>query len=163
MAQLATLYVGQVDHDNERAGTTVNWETITEVNFVSAIANMNILQARIDALTLGTLAERSITLRARLSNTPPNNPLAQRETKWLVSYEDITEYLAVDVVNPGFGKIFTLELPCADLSLLSPNSDEIDYTNSAYTNFRTTFENHAKSPYGGAVRILKMRHVGRNI
>lgn len=158
-----SLYVGQNDHDGERAGTTVLWSPVDETNFVAAFANMQILQARIDALTLGTLAERTVTFRTRLSNAAATNPQAQRETKWLVTYEDVTAELAAGVPNPGFGKIFTLEIPCADLSLLKANSDEIDYSNAAFTNFKTTFEAHARSPYGGAVRILNMRHVGRNI
>lgn len=158
-----SLYIGQNDHDNERAGSTILWSPVDETNFVAAFANMQILQARIDALTLGTLAERAVTFRTRLSNAPATNPNAQRETKWLVTYEDITPELAQNVQNPGFGKVFTLEIPCADLSLLQPNNDEIDYTSTAFTNFKSTFEQHARSPYGGQVRILTMRHVGRNI
>lgn len=162
MAQV-TYYVGQNDHDGERSGTSINWSSIDETNFTSAFANMTILKARIDALTLGTIAETTVTFRTRISNAPSSNPQAQRETKWLVLYEDVTPELATGISNAGFGKLFTLEIPCADLSLLSPNSDEIDYTSAAYTNFKTAFETHARSPYGGQPRIISMRHVGRNV
>lgn len=158
-----TLHISQSDHDGERSGTSINWSAINETNFVDAFANMAIMQARLDALTLGTIAERTVTFRTRVSNAAATNPNAQRETKWLVIYEDITSEVVSGVPNPGFGKLFTLEIPCADLSLLRTNSDEIDYSLAAFTNFKTAFETHARSPYNGAVRIRAMRHVGRNV
>ncbi len=158
-----TLHIAQNDHDGERSGTSINWSAINETNFVDAFANMAIMQARIDALTLGTVAERTVTFRTRVSNAAATSPNAQRETKWLVVYEDITQEITSGVPNLGYGKLFTLEIPCADLSLLRTNSDEIDYSNAAYTAFKTAFETHARSPYGGSVRIRVVRHVGRNV
>ena len=158
-----TLHVAQNDYDSERSGTTILWSSVNETNFVDAFANMVIMQARIDALSLGTIAERAVTFRTRVSNAAATNPQAQREVKWLVTYEDITPEIATGVPNQGFGKVFTLEIPCADLSLLQANSDEINYTSTAFTNFKASFEAHARSPYGGQVRIVNMRHVGRNI
>jgi hypothetical protein len=95
---------------------------------------------------------------------------AQREDKWLVTYEDTTEWLdapADTIPNPGFRGLFHVELPMADL-LLRGNTSEVVYTlggvttNALFTPLVAAFNSVVRSPYGGVAEVQEIRSVGRN-
>lgn len=113
---------------------------------------------------------RGFTLSEVITSVPSTDPESERETKWLITYQDITQYFDDPTnlyENTGFGKVFTLEIPCADLSIRLANSDEI-YTklgggvNADVTAAVVSTETHARSPYGGEIEVINVRSVGRN-
>lgn len=113
---------------------------------------------------------RHLNITTRGDQSASTNPLCQRENKWLVTYEDITEFLDAGntIPNPGYRKLFSLEVPCADLSIREDNS-EVIYTeagggvNADVANFVTSLEAAARSPYTGAINVLQIHSVGRNL
>ncbi|KKL84084.1 hypothetical protein LCGC14_1968250 [marine sediment metagenome] len=113
---------------------------------------------------------RGLTFVEKGSNLPSSDPESEREAKWLVTYQDITQYFDPPtnlIENTGFGKTFTLEIPCADLSIRLANDDTI-FTQigggitPAVTTAVATTELHARSPYGGLIEVVNVRSVGRN-
>ena len=107
----------------------------------------------------------------RGTNNPSTDPEAQREEKWYITFEDVTEWLddpVNTIPNPGFRKIYGTEIPMADLSLRDNNS-EVVYTQAGggvdplFDTFVTAFNNAARSVNGGNVVVVKIHSVGRNI
>jgi hypothetical protein len=114
-------------------------------------------------------SERLQVFDTKLSNTPPTDPSAQVERKWLVTYEDDLPFFddPVNAIpNEGFGKLFQMEIPTADIEtagILLDNSDDADLTFAAMATFVTAFEDIARSPYGGTVNVIKVTTVGRDL
>lgn len=84
----------------------------------------------------------------RLNATSPN---AQRETKWLVSYADNND-------PNGNG---SFEIPCADLSLLVPNSDVMDLTTGLGAALKAALDAGMRSKLGNPITVTQVKHVGR--
>ena len=86
----------------------------------------------------------------------PTNPLAQRENKWLIRY-----------TSDGSQKKFSVEIPGADLSLLStaPQSDFMDSGSSEYTALKTAFEALVRDPddASSTVTMGTVQFVGRRL
>jgi len=154
-----------IDHSGEGSSVTVITNNLTAGNFATKLAQYQALVSAIEGVNLGTLNQSQLTaFVARGSNVPPTNSAAQREIKWLVSYQDNQQYLDPPtnvVVNNGFGKLFSIEIPCADPSLVRPNTDIADLLLPAWTAFIAAFEAFALSPYGGSVKVVGARLVGR--
>src|SRR5512147_1658351 len=75
----------------EGSHVKVRGDDLTAANFDAQIAMMNTLATAIDGITLGvrTKTEKMATV-VNVSPTQPEDPFAQRETKWLVRYRDDT-------------------------------------------------------------------------
>ena len=89
-------------------------------------------------------------------------------------YRDILEFLdPVNAIgNPGFGKLFTAEIPTADASLTVAGTDKADFSDPAIIAFKAAFEANARSPYnqsnasglpGPFIEVVDMVLVGRNL
>lgn len=154
-----------IDESRETSTTTVNIPIVTPANFGDTVAAVNDLRAGIEAVTIGGYRSRSINLVDRTGVQTPTDPQAQREKKWVVIYEDIQEDLAAGVPNPSFGKFYSVELPCADISgaLKRPASDEADLDAPGWVTFIAAFEAIAKSPNGGDVAVRRAYYAGRNL
>jgi len=154
-----------IDHSGEGSSVTIITNNLTAGNFATKLTQYQDLVASMEGLSLGRLNQSQLTaFVARGSNVPPTSTNAQREIKWLVSYQDNQQYLDPPtnaVVNNGFGKLFSIEIPCANPSLVKPNTDVADLANPSWTAFIAVFEAFALSPYGGTVRIVGARLVGR--
>ena len=99
-----------------------------------------------------------------MDTDPITEQWAQRESKWLVTYRDVTQFLDVSntINNVGFGNVYQVEIPTAKLSLLPANTDLIDLTVAPWPDFVTAFEAVQNSPTGGnEVEVVSVRHVGR--
>lgn len=157
-----------LDHDEETSNISLWIGVVTAGNLAGVLTQTGALRTAIEGISLGTVTKEDLLVASSNQNAaiPPADPNAQRETKALVSYTDVTEFFDAptnSIPNEGFGNRFTTEIPCADLSLLTLNSDRFDLEGTEWAAFVTAFEALIKSPYGGAVQVLNARHVGRRI
>lgn len=156
-----------IDYDNERSSTAFTTGNITAVSIAGTLTQFGALRTAVDGIILGTISTETLKVfETKISNTTPASKQAQRETKWLVVYEDNLPFFddPVNAIpNEGYKKVFTLEIPTADLSLLVASTDLMEIGSGAGATFVTAFEAIARSPYGGTVNVLEVRHVGRNL
>lgn len=156
------------DWGNEVAAFSYNTGVITAGNLAGVLTKLGTLRDAIDPIILGVVAEEGLyVFRSRIDNSSPSDVNAQRERKFLIRYEDNTDYFDAptnSIPNAGFGKIFTAELPTADLSAVTlfAGTDLVDISASPVDDFVAAFEDLVKSPYGGSAHIVSMTHVGRN-
>lgn len=159
-----------VDYTKEKASLTFHTGVVTAGTLPGLLTQFGALRTAILGIVRSNaISERLMVFNTKLGNTPPTDPEAQVEEKWLVTYEDDLEFFDAPtnaIPNEGFGKVFQMELPGADLSLadvLKPNSDEADLAHTAIAAFITAFEDIARSPHGGTVNVLAVTYVGRNL
>lgn len=152
MAGSFTLAV--IDYARERSTVGVNTVTIDALNIAAQDGLMDDLRAAIEAVSLGVFYKDTRTFEIiKALPEPPTDPAAQRELKWLVSGYD-----AVTLAS------WSMEIPCADTSLLDPaNQDRMDPASAEYTALVTAVEAIARSIAGNAVSVLQVTLVGRSL
>lgn len=157
-----------MDYDREKTNSGFNTAAITPTSLAGLLTEFGALKAAIDTITIGTISDEAIYVnRTKNSNVPPSDPNAQRERKWLVSYEDATQFFDPPdnaIPNAGYRKLFDMEIGTADFTTarLPNNGDEADLAETSMAAFVTAFEALAHSPYGGVVNVVKITAVGRN-
>ena len=162
MAQTYTLTL--VDYNGETSRMSVNIGVVTAATLPSRLSQAADLRAAISGLIVGNQRSDTMTaFKTNISNNLPFNPVAQVESKWLVTYADDTEFfdLAESIPNEGYGKTFNVEIATADLLLLEDNSEFLDLGGVEAVAFITAFENMARSPYGGQPVVTSIQAVGR--
>lgn len=148
----ASARITQVDYGNEVSSSNFRGIDLSGANFDAQETLVDALQTAIDGVAIGTIfAGRIEASTFSGPKTLPASPNAQRETKWLVS-----------MVDAVIGSPLTVEIPCADLSLLVANTDKMDITAGAGLALVTAIEAYHKSVAGNAVSVVEVRHVGRN-
>jgi len=144
------------DFTKEKSTLTVYSADLTAANFAAQETARNALYAAITNLQIATLNHNSYGNQVIGVSTPPINPLSQRENKWLVRY-----------VGFSSGKIFQMEIPCAELTALHllGNSDEADFTDVDWAAFGSAFQTFARTPDDPTetVTLLDAHFVGRNL
>jgi len=156
------------DNSGELSTISIATRTITAANLAAIQAQIATLQTAMGGMLIGRLVESGLYVnRTRLANANAASQYAQRETKWLVTYEDATEFLdapANTISNNGFRKVFTAEIPTADLGGVEmfDDGEKVDLTGVKAVAFITAFEAVAVSPYGGNANVLRIEHIGRN-
>lgn len=154
------------DWDSEISTTKINIGPITALNFLAIRSALDTLVTALNGITLGQIRKTNLTETFQKSTAAVSNRNAQRESKWLVTCRDVTEFfdIANTINNPGFGNIFTLEVPTANLTLLpAVATDELDLTGAAAAAFITALEAIHHSPTGGnEIEVVSIRHVGRS-
>jgi len=143
-----------LDYSNERSNSRFNVILLTAANYVAWSAALTALYTAIQGITLGTLdKDRRIATVIEYSPVPPADVNAQRERKWLVRYTDNVT-----------GVLYRNELPTADLSLLSGNSDMITvFPAGVLLDFKNAFQAAVVSPDGNAVTLVSLEHVGKRL
>lgn len=145
-----------LDYSNEKSTVTINNGSVTALTIAAYLAQLGDLHNAIDGIVLGTVAETSwVGDKTVLAATPPTNVFAQRELKWLVSYENAVSH-----------NKYTFEIPCADpTGRLVPGTDKADLTNTEMAAFVSAFEAVGRSPENDVdgVNVLGITLVGRNI
>ncbi len=126
------------------------------------------LKAAVEAVTLGHIVAEGLSVyNNRIAPLLSLGKEVQREKKWLITYADDTEFFDVleAVPNEAYGKIFNMEIPTADLSLLPATSldDFADITTNPMLALVTELQATCKSPAGGAIKVLSIEYVGRNL
>lgn len=154
------------DYSDELGRVSIHTGNVTAVSLPGLLTEVGTLRGAIEGITLGVVASESLKVfDTQLSQLSPTDENAQRERAWLVSYADNTPFFddPVNAIpNAGYQKRFTVTIPTADVEgRLLPNSDEADMTDTAIAAFVTAFETTARSPYGGEVVVLGIRHVGK--
>lgn len=160
--------INMQDYNNE-SSTVLLWvQDMSAVNYGAVTQDVDELKDAIAAITLGEIREAVVTKAFPESSAAVTDKTAQRETKWLVTYRDTTQFLdaANTIANPGYLKIFTTEIPCADLTLLADNKEELNLSSGAGATFKAAFEANARSPYNHSasapsIQVLSVKHVGR--
>lgn len=169
--------IALADHENEKSNVLVWVQDIGAANYASVTQDIDEIKDAIDGITLGTVLDAGFTKSfPETSGYPSGDPEAQRETKWLVTYQDNMQFLDElnTIANPGYLKVFTAEIPTANLALLPAGKDELvlttagvilDFVNSWQTNVRTPYNNSngKTTPPATFNLVLSIKHVGRNI
>lgn len=156
-----------LDHDRETGTMTIRTGDVTAVSLPGLLTQVGTLRAAIEGITEGVVSKESLSVfQTPLANEPPASESAQVERVWVVQYEDNTAYFddPVNAIpNEGYKRKFTLTIPTADYEgHLLPNTDQADLSDPDIEAFVDAFEATARSPYGGAVRVLKITAAGRN-
>lgn len=161
----STLSLTYRDYSGESAIVALNIPIITAGNFAATQSLINDLVLAADDILLGVLRRRKINMITPGSGAVPSDEEAQRETKWVVHYTDVTANLAAGVTNPYFGKSFTMSIGTAELTdHLGANSELAAIGDAGEVDaFVTAFEAFMRSPSGGAVEVNQIKHKGRNI
>lgn len=144
----------------------LNVGPITLANFTALRDAIDDLKAALPGIIDGEIRKTTITEQFAESSSAVTDQNAQRETKWLVTYRDVTQFLDVGntINNVGFGNLYNVEIPTADLGLLTGNDDSLDLSVPAVAAFVTAFEAVQNSPTGGnEIDVVRITHVGRNL
>lgn len=157
-----------LDHSNEGSNFEVQTGAVTAVSLPGLLTQIGTFRGAVDGITDGTIQKESLKVfDTPLGNTPPVSDVSHRERKWLVRYEDTTAFFddPVNAIpNEAFGRVYTFSIPCADpAGKLLANSDMADLADAAIAAFVTAFEAMGRSPAGGAVNVLSIELVGRNL
>lgn len=158
-----------LDYSREKSSISFATADITAGTLPGVLTEIGAFRAALEGITLGVVSdERLLVFDTNLSNTPPASALAQVESCWLVRYEDNQAFFDAPtntIPNEGFGKVFTMTVPTAEIATatrLVANSDQANLAEAGMAAFVTAFENSVHSPYGGTVNVLDIHHVGRN-
>jgi len=117
--------------EGETSLVTVPIVDITDANIVAQTTLLDTLRLAIADITVGGLENRQLVAWTNYTQTSPATAWAQREIKWRVRYHE-------DVAN---GTPHKMEIPCADLTYLDPNStDKILMTAQEVIDFVAAFE-----------------------
>ena len=144
-----------MDYDRELSTFKLNTAQLDAATVITIGATVAAFRAAVAGISGATFkSERFTQFDNQLSNVPPSNQYYQRETKYLVKYQDNTTL-----------DIFRCEVPCANLSLLSNNSEFLDITTALSPGavFKSEFENFVLSEEGNAVTVLSVQAVGRDL
>jgi hypothetical protein len=109
----------------------------------------------VDGVTVGGRQDAELVVESTKDAGTPGpaaSPLAQRENKWLVR--------ATDDVN---GRNVQIEIPCADLTLLSGGQDFLALGDTEAAALVTALEANVLSQDGNAISVTSIQFVGRNL
>lgn len=150
----ATFSLTYQDFNGEKSAVTFNARTYNVLTFADDLTDFTDLQSALEGIILGTqTAERVTPFETKFASAPPSNVNAQRERKWLVTYQDVVDFT-----------IYRMEIPTADLTgRLIAGSDDADLTDTNIAAFITQFEAVAKTINGNGTSVLSIKHVGRNL
>lgn len=153
------------DHSGEVSTTRFYNDAITVASLPAYLTEFGNLRGAIEGISSGVVAaEMWVGDSTILSQDKPTDPYAQRELKWLVTYEGNTS-----------GKLFTMTIPCADLDavdeqatpepILAQDGESANLNCTLIQDFITAFETVASSPDNPAedVTVRRMKVVGRNL
>lgn len=175
MSTRATIALA--DHEDEKGNVLVWVQDIAAVNYASVTQDIDEIKDAIAGITRGTILTAGFSkVFPEGTGFPSTDPEAQRETKWLVTYQDNMQFLdtANTIANPGYLKVFTTDIPTADLSLLSDGEDELELTTAGViADFVAAWEANVRTPYNHSNvkaappatfnEVLSIKHVGRNV
>jgi len=152
--QMSKIILSYADYGKKpEIGTAVfTGVDLTAANIVAESAKADTLRTELEKITLGGIQKRELVAWVNNTKIAATEPFAQREIKWVVFYHDNST-----------GKVWNVELPCADLAKLDPNtSDRADMTDADVITFVAAFEAFQRSPVGNEVTVDYIAFAGRN-
>lgn len=153
MAVLGSYTRTMWDYGSEKTIFRCRCTALTAANFDAQETLRAALSVAIAGITIGTLEKWQHCNSEFQTSTPPSDPFAQRESKWLIDYRDaVTE------------ETYRMELGTADLDQLDPNDRAHAHIGDAgvVDAFVTALEAFALSKDGNAIEVVEMTFVGRN-
>lgn len=160
-----------LDHDGETGSCSGYIDQPTAVNLPNILTAMGTLRTAIEGITLGNVkSETGQFTNTKYGAAAPADPNAQRERKWLVFAEDVTEFLDVAeaVRNPNFRQVTHMEIPTAmyvddtDDSLLLEGTEWADPADARIIAFTDAFEALIKSKAIGDLEVIGIKAVSVN-
>ena len=161
-----------VEDFSKEQSTTQFWvQDIGVGNYASVVQDIDEVKDAIITMIDGEVRVAGYTKTFPESSAAVADPNAQRESKWLISYRDTTQFLDAlnTVANAGYLKLFSAEVGTADKDLLTlAGSDELDLTDGGVVEaFVTEWEANVRSPYNHtanapSIQVEKITIVGRN-
>jgi hypothetical protein len=150
MASKLTLTT--LDFSDETSTTSYEGVDLTAGNFAAQNALMDTLVGAQQDLQVGL-----ITQDARLASVAQisgviGSPYAQRELKFLVSFEDTV-----------LGERHSIEIPAPALTFLVPGSDLVDLTDATVIAYIAALEAFYRVNGANTVDVKTIRLVGRNL
>jgi hypothetical protein len=125
-------------------------------SIVGVVGLVGQLRADLEDLTLGVVSNEKIVMDdTYITRTPPTDQGAQRELKWLVTYEGVNDH-----------KLYQWEIPTADPSLTIAGTDLADITLQPWVDFIADVEfANIRTPGSDTqgVNFVDARLVGRNL
>jgi len=153
---MATQNTFQItDYSNEKSSFGVTSVTGNSGNLTAQEGLAAALHDAVANLSIGVVSKQVFAILLIDAPGVATNPYAQREMKWLVTYQGNTS-----------GKLFQLEIAAPDVTdNVVVNSDVANLASTDWAAFKTAFEAYAKSPDNGteAVTVIKATLVGRNL
>jgi len=150
---VSTLQI--TDYSNEKSTFQVNSVVLNAGNFAAQSTAAAALVGAVEDLSIGEVTKQTLNQIVLDAPAVPTNVYAQRELKWLVTYQGDTS-----------GKLFSLEIACPDITdNIVPATDLADLASTDWAAFVTAFEAFARSPddLTETVTVASARLVGRNI
>jgi len=144
------------DYSQENTSFGFVSSALTAGNIAGQTTALGALATATEALIIGHLSKQQVAQVLVDDYSVPTNPFAQRELKWLVSYQSLTS-----------GKLWSLEIGTPDLGNdnIIPGTDSADLTSDAWSAWVSAFVSVAKAPddITDSVIVLGAKLVGRNI
>lgn len=143
-----------IDYSKEPSSMRFYNGPITVGTIAGFLTQFGAFRTATEAIVLGSLvADEWYGDRTKYDNAPPTDENAQRERKFLISYQGAAT----------FSK-YTLEIPTADLvGRMVGDTDIVDAVDTDFAAWITAFEALCKTPEGEAVEFLQATAVGRNL
>ena len=158
------------DYTGEKTTCRFWVQDVSALNYDSVTQDIDEVKDAILGVIRGEVRQVGFTKTFPESSVAVADKEAQREEKWMVMYRDTTQFLdaANTIANPGYLKLFSLEVGTADLQKLDATAkDMADLTDAEVAQLVTDFEANIRSPYNNSaqaptVEVVKIVHVGRN-
>lgn len=153
MATQNTIQI--TDYSNEKSSFGITSVTGNAGNLTAQEAAATAVSDAVANLSIGVVSRQTYAILLIDAPGLATNPYAQREMKWLVSYQGNTS-----------GKVFQVEIAAPDITdNVVANSDVADLGSTDWLAFISAFEAFAKSPDNGteAVTVIGAKLVGRNL
>lgn len=158
------------DYNGEKTVTSFWLQDIGAANFAAVTQDLDEVKDAIIPMIRGKVRSAGFTKEFPEDNTAVTDEEAARETKWLVTYRDTTQFLDVanTIANAGFGKLFNLEIGTAERTgHLVAGEDIADLTDVEVDALRDSLNANIRSPYNHTANaptqeVLRIVYVGRN-
>lgn len=149
------------DYSKESANSRMNVGVVDALSLPGLLTNLGNFQTALQGVIIGKVYKNSLSVYDNIvDETLPTNHYAQREIRWIVHYQDTQAMFGLET-NTSFGRKYTVEFACPDLSLLLPNSDIMNIASGAGATFKTNFEGTFLAPSGGTLAVDFIELVGR--
>lgn len=143
------------DYSQENSSFGFESAVLTAGNIVAQTALAATLLTATEGLSIGNVSKQQVAQILHDDPGVPTSPFAQRELKWLVTYQALTS-----------GAKYTLEIAAPNLTdNLVPGTDTADITSDDWAAWITAFVAyaHPADDLSDSVIVLGAKLVGRNI
>lgn len=143
------------DYSQENSSFGFESAVLTSANIVAQTALAAALLTATESITIGNVSRQQVAQILHDDPGVPTSPFAQRELKWLVTYQAISS-----------GAKYTLEIPAPNLTdNIVPGTDTADLTSDDWSAWVTAFVAYARpaDDLADSVIVLGAKLVGRNI